>query len=111
MKPNAYTPVLGGGAIRTTSAVTQKLNKLRVVRKNIEELKALESQLKAAIVDYMGPNDVLYGVDGDELVTNKEVISIRLDSKRLKDELPDVYDRYSYEQAVRQFIVKKSKAN
>ena len=52
--------------------------------------------------------DAAYGTTGKYKVSWISSVSKRLDTKRLKDEQPDIYDKYSKESCNRRFIVKRA---
>ena len=53
---------------------------------------------------YLKDNEV--AVLNDHKVTWKSISSERLDSKRLKEELPDIYEQYTKKSESRRFTVK-----
>ena len=69
----------------------------------IEELEALQDEIKSNILDIMGNKEVF--VDGADKVTYKEIESRRLDSSRLKKEEPATYEKYSTVQSYKRFSV------
>lgn len=68
-------------------------NEYRENKRMIEELTALNEELKAKILLLMGENDTM--VQGATKVVYKLVNSTRLDSKALKADLPEVFEKYS----------------
>lgn len=80
----------------------KKLQELEAQQKALEqEAEAIKSELKA----------VLEEQETEELKTNnfiirwKMVVSNRLDSKLLKAELPDIYQRYCKESGSKRFTI------
>lgn len=84
-----------------------------MTREQIVELKEIESQIKAleskanAIKDAMKKEmgaDELKEVDGFK-VHYTVVITTKLDGKKLKAELPDLWNKYSKEDITRRFSI------
>lgn len=69
----------------------------------IEELEAMQDEIKSDILDIMGDRDTV--IDGVDKVTYKAVESRRLDSSKLKKEDPATYDKYSTVQSYKRFSV------
>lgn len=69
----------------------------------IEELEAMQDDIKSDILDIMGNKEVF--IDGADKVTYKEIESRRLDSNRLKKEEPATYDKYSTLTSYKRFSV------
>ncbi|MGM1022984.1 MAG: YqaJ viral recombinase family protein [Bacillota bacterium] len=66
-----------------------------------EQVKRLENELKAAI----GENEVAT-YNGEPLVTWKSSQTTRLDTKRLKQEQPHIFEKYANTTSSRRFLVK-----
>lgn len=81
----------------------QLCNDYRENKRLIEELTALNEGLKADIIATMGDRDSV--VEGSTKVTYKTVTSERLDAKRLKAALPDVYSQYCVSSQYKRFTV------
>lgn len=81
----------------------QLCNDYRENKRLIEELTALNEGLKADIIATMGDRDSV--VAGSTKVTYKTVTSERLDTKRLKAEMPDIYGQFSVAQQYKRFTV------
>lgn len=83
--------------------------------KKVERIKALEAQaadiqaeidlLKGQVKEDMEHNGLEVMEAGQYKVTWKEVFSNRLDSKRIKAELPDVYSQYLSISVTRRFCI------
>lgn len=78
-------------------------NEYRENKRMIEELTALNEELKAKILLLMGENDTM--VQGATKVVYKLVNSTRLDSKALKADLPEVFEKYSVDSSYKRFMV------
>lgn len=78
-------------------------NEYRENKRLIEELQALNDDIKAAIISIMGDAETM--TQGAAKATNKVVCSVRLDSIAIKKELPDVFQQYSKETSYKRFTV------
>ena len=66
---------------------------IQAEKKNLEEQ---EDQLKVLLVKFIGDKKTLKDEKtGDKLCTYSKVTTTRLDSKKLKEERPDIFDEYS----------------
>ena len=81
--------------LKTNSYESKVINSLRKLRDTQKELKKQEELLKTEVLDILKTKNV------SELITSKykvfleEVITTRLDSKRLKEEQPKIFEEYS----------------
>lgn len=78
-------------------------NEYRENKRLIEELTAMNDELKVAIIAIMG-NDETH-IEGAAKATNKTVVSSRFDSSGFKKEYPDLFTEYSRETSYKRFIV------
>jgi putative phage-type endonuclease len=72
-----------------------------------DQIDALQEQFDARKVEvqtFMGEADTLY-LDTDKLATWKNVETTRFDSKRCKNEAPDIYARFAKESSSRRFQI------
>ena len=71
------------------------INKIVEIEKQIKDLKSLQDSYKENLLKEMEENNVLK-VDTEELSISYVAPSTRetLDSKKLKEDLPDIYDLY-----------------
>ena len=82
-------------SLKTNSYESKVINSLRKIRDTQKELKKQEELLRTEVFDILKTKEV------SELITSKykvfleEVITTRLDSKRLKEEQPKIYKEYS----------------
>jgi len=73
-----------------------------------EEVKAAEGRLDACknlIKSLMGENEIAY-FRGEKAFTWKSSDTTSLETKKLKAEMPDVYERFAVTKSVRRFLVK-----
>ena len=81
--------------LKTNSYESKVINSLRKLRDTQKDLKKQEELLKIEVLDILKTKNV------SELITSKykvfleEVITTRLDSKRLKEEQPKIFEEYS----------------
>ena len=78
-------------------------NEYRENKRLIEELTAMNDELKTQILAIMG-NDETH-VEGAAKATNKTVISSRFDSTGFKKVYPDLFTEYSRETSYKRFVV------
>ena len=85
--------------------VLAQLHNLRKIKDRKKELDQQEEALKTTIQEYMGSAEKLvYG--GQTLATWKNQQSVRLDSRKLKQEQPDIYQKFSQTNHTRRFTLK-----
>ena len=75
--------------------VSDAINTIVEIEKQIKDLKALQDSYKEKLLKEMEENNVLK-VDTEELSISYVAPSTRetLDSKKVKEDLPDIYDLY-----------------
>ena len=78
-------------------------NEYRENKRLIEELTAMNDELKTQILAIMG-NDEMH-VEGAAKATNKTVVSSRFDSTGFKKVYPDLFTEYSRETSYKRFCV------
>jgi len=78
-------------------------NEYRENKRLIEELTAMNDELKIQILAIMG-NDETH-VEGMAKATNKTVVSSRFDSTGFKKVYPDLFTEYSRETSYKRFCV------
>lgn len=78
-------------------------NEYRENKRLIEELTAMNDELKIEILAIMG-NDETH-VEGAAKATNKTVVSSRFDSTGFKKVYPDLFTEYSRETSYKRFCV------
>lgn len=104
----AMFPVSRAATVTTTAAVQKAAQILAVVKEQIKTLEGQESQLRNAIVSYMGQNDTLADIDGSILATFKSAKgSKKFNMDRFKQENPSLYEMYLDEvSGSRRFLLK-----
>lgn len=83
--------------------LTKKIKTLRDLQALIEEAEAEAETIKDEIKAHMGDTEELRA--GEYKVTWKPVIAVKLDSKALKQAMPDVYSAFTRESSTRRFCV------
>lgn len=78
-------------------------NEYRENKRLIEELEALNSDLKSDIIALMGGSDEV--IEGAAKVSYKSVFTSRFDTKSFKQDHPDIYTNYSKQTSSKRFIV------
>jgi predicted phage-related endonuclease len=78
-------------------------NEYRENKRLIEELNAMNDELKSDILSLMGTEET--HVEGTAKVTNKTVISSRFDSTGFKKAYPALFTEYSRETEYKRFCV------
>lgn len=93
-------------SLKTNSYESKVINSLRKLRDTQKDLKKQEELLKTEVLDILKTKNV------SELITSKykvfleEVITTRLDSKRLKEEQPKIYKEYSSDKISKRLQIK-----
>ena len=78
-------------------------NEYRENKRLIEELTAMNEDIKAGILALMGDNDTM--IMGSCKATNKTVTSCRFDSKSFKEVHPELFGEYNRETTYKRFTV------
>lgn len=78
-------------------------NEYRENKRLIEELTAMNDSLKASIITLMGDSERL--CVGSTKISNVTVSSVKIDSSRLKAEMPEVYQQFSRESHYKRFTI------
>ena len=78
-------------------------NEYRENKRLIEELTAMNDELKAAILEIMAGRETV--TEGASKATNKTVVSSRFDSTWFKKEYPDLFGMFSRETSYKRFTV------
>ena len=76
-------------------------------KEQIKTLEAYNKQFEQEIKLAMGDNN--FGESKHFTVTYKPSKSVRLDTKRIKKEAPEIYEKYGKETESRRFLIKEIK--
>lgn len=82
----------------------EKLNRREEILSDIAKLQAEQKRIEQEIKLYMKDNEV--GISGNYRVTWSSVDTMRLDTKRMRQERPDIYNDYAKSSSSRRFQVK-----
>lgn len=75
---------------------SEAINKIKEVECKVKELKAIQEEYKEKLLEIMEANDILKFDNETITITRKEPTTREsLDSKLLREELPDVYNAYA----------------
>jgi len=99
-------PKDNGGTIETTPQITEDLTILKSWKKEVDQLKNLIELKELEIKKYIGDNLTLVDADGKPLATWKTQKTNRVNIKRLKEEEPDIAEKYTDETETRVFRIK-----
>ena len=87
----------------TDRMIDNRVKKLPALEVQMAELKAQADALKDELKDELESRDLEEVRTGNYIVRWKKVVSNRLDSNRLKKELPDIYRNYLKESSSHRF--------
>ena len=81
--------------ILANDEAAQIVKDLQTVKYQIKKLLKAQERLTQQLYNYMGENEVLASVDGEEIVTWKYTAdSLSFNAKKFKEDSPDIYDAY-----------------
>ena len=86
-----------------TSKFEKLCNEYRENKRMIEELTAMNDDIKNNIIALMAGRDTM--IEGSTKATYKDVISSRFDSKDFSKAYPDLFEKYSKPVAYKRFMV------
>lgn len=92
------------GSIDLPGYLGEKLQKFDELKAQIDELTEIKKTIENEIKGHLG--EVETGFIGDRKISWKSYKSTRLDSKKLKKEMPEVFDKYAKETTARRFTIK-----
>ena len=72
----------------------------------IEKLEAERRQIEQEVKKYLADRNAQHGISSSYRVSWKEIVSSRLDTKRLKEEQPEVYQRYQNQNVSQRLTIK-----
>jgi predicted phage-related endonuclease len=84
----------------------KKIEQLKEIKKQIKELEAKETELTKAIMEVLQEHEAGIDDTGKVLVEWKNYTRAEFDTKRFKEEHPDLYEKYTFEKNLRTFRVK-----
>lgn len=89
----------------TEAKLSKKVERIKALEAQAADLQAEIDMLKGQIKEDMEASGKEEMKAGEYKVTWKEVFSNRLDSKRIKADLPDVYEKYLSINITRRFCI------
>lgn len=98
-----------GASIEADTATHKAVHELAEVKARLKVLEEREEYLKFRIVDFMRPNAFLT-IGGHEIASWKNQFDTRLDEKALKEEMPEIYEKYKRTKEIRVLRLKKGKS-
>lgn len=94
-------PASASKSVVATAATAEMVTELRAVKADIKDLEARESELELLLKQEMGDAESLVGADRRPLCTWKSQNRRALNTKRLRDERPDIADEFTLEKTIR----------
>ena len=85
------------------SKLNQLCKEYRENKRMLEELEAMNDNIKLEIISLMGDNDTI--IDGADKVTYKAIQSSRFDSNSFKKVYPNLYNQYSVVSEYKRFSI------
>jgi len=100
-------PHSNGKSVTATPEILKTLEELRALKARIRDLDTQRKELEATVKAFMKEAVALVDEDtGEVLATWKVQRSRKLDTRRLKEEMPDIYAKYAKESESRVFRLK-----
>lgn len=101
-------PISTSAGVLANAQLEQACQQLKAIKNQIKQFEEAEEKLQAFIQDQMKEAGSLITFDGKVLATwNSAKSAKRFDPKALQAEMPEVYERYTYEQpGSRRFLLK-----
>lgn len=101
-----YNLAIENSHIVATNDIVDVCNKLIETKKRIKEIELEKEILECEIQKFMTNNDLLLDINGCKLATWKNRSSTRLDTKRIKEEQPSIYNEFCKTSENRVFLIK-----
>ena len=89
----------------TDKMIEARVKKLRAIEAQQQELEAKAAAIKAELQQDMETKGTEELHTKNFIVRWKEIISSRLDTKALKEALPDIYSLYTKQTSIRRFTI------
>ena len=100
----SFYPASEKGSIITLEGFDDSLVRREQILNQIEELKTEQSKIEQDIKLFMKDNEL--AINDNYKISWSTVESSRLDSKKLKEEMPDIYDKFSKTSTTRRFQIR-----
>ena len=92
--------------IQATDTIISNVIHIKELEAQQQELNEQAEKIKVNIMNYMQENEILTDVEGNTLVTWKNTTQTRLDTKKIKEINPELYQQYSKQSNFRTFKLK-----
>lgn len=77
-----------------------EIKKYHEIRRHIKQLEVYKKDIENKIKKFIGENESLVDNDGNEWLSYKHIPArLKIDEARLKEEMPDIFEKYSKEVA------------
>lgn len=100
--PEPKPEPVDGAVMVADEELKSMINELRDIRSLEDDIKARREQIEDIIKETIGTHEAVT-IDGKQAVTWKSVTSSRLDTKALRNDLPDIAAKYSVQMITRTF--------
>ena len=100
----SFYPASEKGSIITLEGFDDSLVRREQILNQIEELKTEQNKIEQDIKLFMKDNEL--AINENYKISWSTVESSRLDSKKLKEEMPDIYDKFSKTSTTRRFQIR-----
>jgi len=97
-----------GTVVYATPDVEQAVERLRGLKNSIKALEAVEEEVQATVMSYLGAHSALYGADGSPIVTwKRSKDSTKFDVEAFQIANPAMYAQYlRTREGSRRFLIK-----
>ena len=92
--------------IEATDTIVSKVIHINELQAQQQALNDEAEKIKVDVMNYMQENEILTDVEGNTLVTWKNTTQTRLDTKKIKEINPELYQQYSKQSNFRAFKLK-----
>ncbi len=96
-------PKDAGTEIKVTDEIYEIWENYIIANEHVKEVQARAEMLKLMIQKYMGENSLLVDSEGKKLVSWKTQSRETIDTKRLREEMPEIFEKFSKQSTTRVF--------
>lgn len=82
-------------AVTASGTILDAVKNLKEVKQNIKDLEAEKEKLEELIKLFTADHTQLADVDGKLIATYKSIVRTSFDSKKFKEDYPEIYEKYS----------------
>jgi putative phage-type endonuclease len=101
-----YIPIEKDSVIKANDTIISNVIQIKALQEQQKALNDHIEQIKVNVMNYMQSHEILTDVEGNTLVTWKNTTQNRLDSKKIKEVNPELYQQYSKKSSFRTFKLK-----